>query len=255
MSKKRKEANIKFQAELTSRRKSEAVDPVLGRPTPFLESLEMPLPAPPPHDEILASDSRSATSAGPLNHFITREELPEFLETSQRLTAPVASSVDNFLAQEVEVAHAERHERAVEAIKRILSLANGSSKDRTRSNKQLCIDAFGRHNTDSALPRDPGAPTPAETGKTPRAGPDTGSSEVQAAILTVKIRTLARQLHRDDGHETKDKHNKRNLRVMVHRRQKLLKYLKCREKGGIRYRNVLDALGLDDEAVDNEIFM
>jgi len=73
--------------------------------------------------------------------------------------------------------------------------------------------------------------------------------------LTVKIRALAKALHRDDGHNTKDKHNKRNLRLMVHRRQKLLKYLKRKEKGGVRYRNVLEALGLDDDAVEKELFL
>jgi ribosomal protein S15P/S13E len=42
---------------------------------------------------------------------------------------------------------------------------------------------------------------------------------------------------------------------MVHRRQKLLKYLKRKEKGGVRYRNVLEALGLDDDAVEKELFL
>ncbi|KAI5848958.1 hypothetical protein BZA05DRAFT_355745 [Tricharina praecox] len=253
ISKKRKEANLHRQAELSVQRASTAVDPVVGRPTAFIESLETPLPPPPSLDAVLSSST--ATPLTQLNHFITPTELPHFLSTSKHLTAPVRSSVDTYIDPELASAHSARHDRAVEAIKRILSLANGSSKDRTRSNTQLCIDTFGRHVTDGALPRDPGVPSAAETAKTPRAGPDTGSSEVQAAILTVKIRTLEQQLHRDDGHQSKDKHNKRNLRLMVHRRQKLLKYLKRKEKGGVRYRNVLDALGLDDAAVMNELFL
>jgi len=115
---------------------------------------------------------------------------------------------------------------------------------------QLCIDTFGRHNTDSILPKDPGAPE--TSNKMPRAGPDTGSSEVQAAILTVKIRTLAKMLETTSN---KDKHNKRNLRLLVHKRQKLLKYLKRKERGGVRWRNVMDALGLDDAAIQNELFL
>jgi len=231
------------------------VDPVLGRTTPFLESLDTPLPPPPSLDAVTSTSASTSTPIEQLNHFITPEELPSFLSTSMRLTAPVMSSVDTPDLAQIEAAHAQRHDHAVEAIKRILSLSNGSSADRTRSNKQLCIETFGRHNTEATLPRDPGVPTPEETGKTPRAGPDTGSSEVQAAILTVKIRALEKQLHREDGHATKDKLNKRNLRLMVHRRQKHLKYLKRKEKGGIRYRNVLDALGLDDDAVTKELFL
>ena len=72
--------------------------------------------------------------------------------------------------------------------------------------------------------------------------------------MTVKIRALAKVLTTEKGF-SKDKHNKRNLRLMVHRRQKLLKYLKRREKGGIRYRNIMEALGLDDAAIENELFL
>lgn len=148
----------------------------------------------------------------------------------------------------------EKHQLAVEAIRRIVSLGNGSSGDRTRANKQLCIQMFGRHNTDTALPVDPGAKNPVETNGQKRAGPDTGSSEVQAAILTVKINALIRGMESTNS-MNKDKHNKRNLRLLVHKRQKLLKYLKRKEKGGIRYRNIMDALGLDDAAVHNELFL
>lgn len=76
---------------------------------------------------------------------------------------------------------------------------------------------------------------------------------MQVAILTVKIRNVASMLKSVGG--SKDKHNKRNLRLLCHRRQKLLKYLKQKEKGGVRYRNVMDALGLDDAAVQNELSM
>lgn len=76
---------------------------------------------------------------------------------------------------------------------------------------------------------------------------------MQAAILTVKIRNVANMLKTVGG--TKDKHNKRNLRLLCHRRQKLLKYLKRKEKGGVRYRNIMDALGLDEAAVQKELSM
>jgi len=86
--------------------------------------------------------------------------------------------------------------------------------------------------------------------KTPRAGPDTGSSEVQIAVLTAKIRTLA------DFLETRgktDKVNKRNLRLLVHRRQKLLLYLRRKERGGPRWQNIIDTLGLTEGTWRGEI--
>ena len=85
----------------------------------------------------------------------------------------------------------------------------------------------------------------------PRAGPDTGSSEVQIAILTAKIRVLANELEAKRGH--KDKINKRNLRVMVHKRQKLLKYLRKKERGSDRWRNLVETLGLAEGTWKGEI--
>jgi ribosomal protein S15 len=244
---------VERKAALAAIRAMQAADPVHGRPTPFLQSLDS-VPSPlPSRDSVLSGAAKEPTPEQvPLNHFLNPQELQEFVRSSRELNAP-RKAYDGDM--EKERAFQLRHERTLEAIKRIVQLGNGSSSDRTRSNKQTCIDLFGRHNTDKTLPKDPGAPTPEETGKTPRAGPDTGSSEVQAAILTVKIKALAKALHRSDGHNTKDKHNKRNLRLMVHRRQKLLKYLKRKEKGGIRYRNIIAALGLDEDAVHKELFL
>lgn len=196
-----------------------------------------------------------------LNHYLTPEDLTEALERSYRLTKPyiddpTESGSGKFVYREEDKAllsaHEEAHNRAVTAIQRIASLSIGSRSDKMRVQKARCIDLFGRHVTDNLLSRDPGAPDPTKSKKTPRAGPDTGSSEVQIAILTVKIRNLARHLELKGP---TDKHNKRNLRLLVHKRQKLLKYLKRKEKGGIRWRNVMEAIGLDDEAVQREVMM
>lgn len=80
-----------------------------------------------------------------------------------------------------------------------------------------------------------------------RVGPDTGSAEVQVAILTTKINVLADNLGK------KDKHNKRNLRLLVHKRQKLLKYLRRKERGGPRWQHLMDKLGLGDAMWKGEI--
>jgi ribosomal protein S15 len=152
--------------------------------------------------------------------------------------------------------HDEGHERAATALARIVSLANAGQADKTRANIQRCVETFGRHKTDSTLrPRAPinpdilgGKPLPE---KTPRAGPDTGSSEVQIAILTAKIRVLANQLEKKGG--SKDKINKRNLRVLVHKRQKLLNYLRRKERGSDRWQNLVGTLGLTEGTWKGEI--
>ena len=86
--------------------------------------------------------------------------------------------------------------------------------------------------------------------KTPRAGPDTGSSEVQIAILTAKINVLADVL---EARGSKDKVNKRNLRLLVHRRQKLLTYMKRKERGGERWTHLIQQLGLTEATYKGEI--
>lgn len=156
---------------------------------------------------------------------------------------------------EYEKAHREGHETAAEALSRIVDLSNSSSADRRRINIERCIDTFGRHNTDSYLRRKPQSNVTryedyVPNDKTPRAGPDTGSSEVQIAILTAKIRTLSQFVA---GRGRKDKANTRNLRLLVHRRQKLLQYMRKKERGGERWQNLVQTLGLTEGTWKGEI--
>lgn len=73
---------------------------------------------------------------------------------------------------------------------------------------------------------------------------------MQIAILTAKIRTLAEFMKtRGKG----DKANKRNLRLLVHRRQKLLVYLQRKEHGGPRWRHCIETLGLTEGTWRGEI--
>ncbi|MDI3257273.1 MAG: 30S ribosomal protein S15 [Kyrpidia sp.] len=67
---------------------------------------------------------------------------------------------------------------------------------------------------------------------------DTGSPEVQVALLTEKINSLNEHLkvHR------KDFHSRRGLLKMVGQRRSLLNYL--RKKDAARYRVLIDKLGL-----------
>lgn len=67
---------------------------------------------------------------------------------------------------------------------------------------------------------------------------DTGSPEVQVAILTERINYLTRHL-RIHKH---DYHSERGLINMVGQRSRLLRYL--RENDGERYRTLITRLGL-----------
>lgn len=67
---------------------------------------------------------------------------------------------------------------------------------------------------------------------------DTGSSEVQIAILTKQIEELAKHLKT----HTKDNHSRRGLLKMVAKRKKLLDYLKKENEKS--YKKVTKKLGL-----------
>ncbi|RVQ64886.1 30S ribosomal protein S15 [Croceicoccus ponticola] len=71
-----------------------------------------------------------------------------------------------------------------------------------------------------------------------RAENDTGSPEVQVAILTTRIRNLTE--HFKGNH--KDNHSRRGLLVMVNKRRSLLAYLK--KKDVERYNSLIQKLGL-----------
>ncbi len=67
---------------------------------------------------------------------------------------------------------------------------------------------------------------------------DTGSPEVQIAILTERIQQIATHLRANKL----DKHSRRGLVMMVSRRNRLLRYLKSKNEAS--YRETIKALGL-----------
>lgn len=75
----------------------------------------------------------------------------------------------------------------------------------------------------------------AKYGRTPN---DTGSPEVQIALLTARITLLTDHLK---SHK-KDHHSRRGLLKMVGRRRNMLNYLKKKDIN--RYRAVIEKLGL-----------
>lgn len=68
---------------------------------------------------------------------------------------------------------------------------------------------------------------------------DTGSPEVQIALLTNKINKLAEHLKE----HKKDNHSRRGLLSMVAKRRRLLNYLK--KHGEERFKDLIKQLGLD----------
>ena len=71
-----------------------------------------------------------------------------------------------------------------------------------------------------------------------RTAGDTGSSEVQVALLTARINDLTPHFKAN----SKDHHSRRGLLKMVSRRRKLLDYLK--RKDADAYRSLITRLGL-----------
>jgi ribosomal protein S15 len=179
------------------------------------------------------------------NHFLSDTEVEAATTHAYQLTKPTIGVVESQMEPESKEdklkQHEDNHQKAIEALKRITSLENGSSKDRFHANVQRIINEFGRHRTDSIFVTKPPATVNGEE-MPGRCGPDTGSSEVQIGILTAKIHNLSKALQINRGY--KDKHNKRNLRLLLHRRQKLIKYMDRKERGSERWTHMIETLGL-----------
>lgn len=254
----RKNRNLRRQEVLKGERDVAWGDPVNGLVTPFLESFDTAGQSP---QSLVRKDEEGnphdlPTSEHILNYQLTKQELDEAIAESYKLTAPSQGDIKSVFYSEVvdkedKQTHEENHVRAVEALKRITTLDNASSKDRRHANIRRIIETFGRHETDAKLRQKPLVAAQEERVEKVRGGPDTGSSEVQIAILTAKIRVLAAMYAGKKGN--KDKHNKKNLRLLLHRRQKLLKYMERRERGSGRWEHMIETLGLSPATYKKQI--
>lgn len=77
----------------------------------------------------------------------------------------------------------------------------------------------------------------AEFGKNPQ---DSGSAEVQVAILSERIKNLTEHLKE----HPKDHHTRRGLLMLVGKRRRLLAYIKNRDV--LEYRELIKKLGIRD---------
>lgn len=255
----RKNANLKRQETLQATRTEEWGDPLWGKTTPFVESLatlgqEGTDTAPQPSTGKAHQGPKPAVLR---NHFLVDSELEEAAHQAFMLSKPVVGLVEGQIdpekAEQQEKEHVEKHKKAVEALRRITSIENSSSRDRFHINVRRIISELGRHETDKVLAPKPKSINSSDEPKPGRAGPDTGSSEVQIGILTAKIRNLATVLQNNRGY--KDKHNRRNLRLLLHRRQKLLKYMERKERGSERWTNMIEKLGITPAMWKEQIVM
>lgn len=247
----RKAANVQRREELSRERDEAWGDPIKGQTTPFIESLESAgqkatREAAEAADNEAASTQELPTSPELRNHFLTNSELEEAVKHAYTLTKPMIGVVESQMepgsGEDKMKEHEQRHEKAIEALRRITALNNSSARDRFHANVRRIVDEFGRHNTDKTLKPKPKSIHPSTVPMPGRSGPDTGSSEVQIAILTTKIHNLSQALQINRGY--KDKHNKRNLRLLMHRRQKLMKYMDRKERGSERWTHMVEKLGL-----------
>lgn len=85
----------------------------------------------------------------------------------------------------------------------------------TKERKQEIVDKYGKGNANN-----------------------TGSTEVQIALLTARIEELSEHLQRN----TKDHHGRRGLLTMVGKRKRLLAYLEREDYEG--YKSLIQSLGL-----------
>ncbi|KAJ1914564.1 hypothetical protein H4219_004725 [Mycoemilia scoparia] len=110
-----------------------------------------------------------------------------------------------------------------EMVKRIVALENADSKAVMHANINTAVETFARKEH------------------------DTGSPEVQAAVWTVRINNLGQHL----ASNRKDHHNRRRYTYLLHKRAKMLRYLKRQSLE--RYHRCLKELGLQPEMVEGEI--
>ncbi|KIP04168.1 hypothetical protein PHLGIDRAFT_31496 [Phlebiopsis gigantea 11061_1 CR5-6] len=196
--------------------------------------------------DVLATPQLPPTPRGvadlPLPHFmnygVRADEKAKLFETLPVLTAEAEvktklAAKDTLPQDLMEMAEsAQSAGEKVEFYKagmlaRIIDLRNANARGLAYENRQRCVAAFS----------EPGKPN------------DTGRPEVQAAILTMRIRNVWDHLMKS----RKDVASRRSLRTLVHQRQKILKYLKRLDRD--RYDICLERLGLEPAAVEDQLIV
>ncbi|SCU82073.1 LANO_0B05028g1_1 [Lachancea nothofagi CBS 11611] len=190
----------------------DTVDPVFGRNnTPFIVRTLAELKEP----KVLAQGFEGQDV----------EKLLASVEAAKKEQMDLAGFNNASLISESAETALENAELKRESILRILSMRNASNKDAMKLVVRQAREEFQRFDG------------------------DTGSSEVQAAIMTVRIQNMAKHVQENKN----DNKNTRILRMLVQQRQNILRYLK-RDKPE-RYFWTIQKLGLSDNAIASEFNM
>ncbi|TFY63213.1 hypothetical protein EVJ58_g3386 [Rhodofomes roseus] len=128
------------------------------------------------------------------------------------------------LAREEKYADAREAQKAVQ-FARLVALRNANAKGILFENKRRIVAAFSE--SEDVV--------------------DTGRPEVQAAIYTVRIRAVWNHLME----QKKDFISRQRLRELVHKRAKVLRYLKRVDID--RYERCLERIGVEPESVEGEL--
>ena len=112
----------------------------------------------------------------------------------------------------------------VEKVKKILSINSASNAEIMKLKIKNTLEKYQRHDT------------------------DTGSTEVQVAILSKKIYNVQDHLK----NHTKDKNSKRYLNKLLNRRRKLLRYIYNQGKDGVKiYKFLIKEFDINEEELQN----
>lgn len=239
----RKKANIARQAVLQAERSPADFDPIVGKSTDFTRSLLHPDAVWSskssfedtlyfPKDEIaqiqIAVEKAVQAREQSRPDFSLEKMSLHLRQTSHEDTkvdmSPVARSPEDIMQEKLDRIKLENEHKSI-ASSRITSLQNSNARTLRAFNTAFAIREFGRKEG------------------------DTGSAEVQAAVLTVRILSEAKHI----AAHKKDVHGFKGFRELIHQRQKILKYL--RRESVERYQGCIAKLGLTDQCIIREITM
>lgn len=205
-----KKLNIAFQQSVEAKR--EKIDPVLGRPNnQFFKRLQLEVEEP---DRL--AKGFAIHEVDKLLYGAKQTALEKLYREAKLINAPE----DKLAADVARVEAGELAKR--ESILRILSLRNSDNVEKQKIMTQLAVREFQRFEG------------------------DTGSSEVQAAVMSIEIINLMNHIK----NHPQDVLHVRKARMLTQKRQRILRYLK--RDNPQRYFWAIAKLGLTDEVVHME---
>lgn len=190
--------------------RKEKVDPVLGKPkNAFIERLKLEI-----------NDSNILTKGYNLNN-VDKLLFGAKEVRLQKLKLNNQNDIDSLALERIESQEKEKRD----ILLRILTLRNSDNKEKQKKLTELAINDFKRFDA------------------------DTGSSEVQAAVMTIEIYNLMDHIKQNP----QDLLHIRKVRMLTQKRQRILRYLK--RDNPQRYFWTIEKLGLTDENVHMEFNM